>query len=375
VARALTDSEARVLSLLLANTARDERERLRQSGLPRSTYHAARRRAYQEGWLKDRYVPSPPLFGYPEMTFAVLRPFADRTTALATQWGGSAGLVHAWIGSQFALGVFFHRSRKERDRAESRLANGSAGTPVAVLHPPPTPAGCPAFFDFEGGWSHLSDAAGARGYPRGLPALPGADPSAPSTWSPRRRWAARELLERPFVVEREGRPGHLVGPFGLPFAQQRLLAEGWVLHRVLAEPSRIPPFRGRRMDRVILVTGALRDGVAAEALFMTLTRDCRVFPFLFAVADRTVLLGGLGQAPGPSPTAPAPARLPVTPTLRRALTDIQVLDDGTAQVRIVVDHRYDRLTPPDPKGDSRSLAPAEDATLRDDRAARAPDVG
>jgi len=67
--RGLTDAEARVIAVLLAARPDRERERLRLVTVPRSTYHAIRRRAYDEGWLRDRYVPHPVAFGRPFVTF------------------------------------------------------------------------------------------------------------------------------------------------------------------------------------------------------------------------------------------------------------------------------------------------------------------
>jgi hypothetical protein len=346
--RNLTEAEARVLSLLLANTAGDERERLRQSRLPRSTYHAARRRAYAEGWLKDRYLPSPALFGFPQVSVTMIRPFADRGAELAERWAREPGHVFGWVGSQMALGVFFHRSDKERSAAEVRAMEPTLGSGGLLFHPRPEEGGFPVYFDFEGLWAHLTGSDGTRAYPRGLPPLPPeVDPEDPARWNPRRNWAARELLVRPFAAEAQGRPGHLIGPFGLPFAQKHLLSQGWVVHRVLADPSRVPPYAGHSMDRVVLVTGTLRPGISPESMFVTLTRECRVFPFLYLVDSGRVLLGALGQSPGAGePSSPAETdRRPVLPTLRLALEGILVVEEAAGNLRTSADHRYDRMQP------------------------------
>lgn len=347
--RELTESEARVLALLLADTAQDERSRLRQSALPRSTYHAARKRAYAEGWLRDRYLPAPTLFGYPEVTIALARPFADQTQALSDRWAGEPGNVLLWVGPAVALGVFFHRTAREAKSASTRIARPELAASVLSLRPRPEERGLPAYFDFEGVWAHLSGAGGTQAYPKGLPPLPlGVDPAVPSTWTGRRRWAAGELLNRPFVAEAQGRPGHLVGTFGLPLAQKALLAQGWVLHRVLAEPASVPPFRGRLMDRIVLITGTLLEGIRADVLFATLCHECRVYPFLYVIDGPKLLIGALGQSvlnPEGGPTDPVPRR-PVMPTLRQTLQGIQIVEERAGNLRAVVDHRYDRITPP-----------------------------
>ncbi len=357
--RVLTESEARVLSLLLADTAADERSRLRQSGLPRSTYHAARKRAYAEGWLRDRYVPAPTLFGFPEVTIALGRPFADQAQALAERWAGEPGNVLLWVGPAAALGVFFHRTAKESKAAGQRLARPELTASVLALHPRADENGVPAYFDFEGVWSHLSGAGGTQAYPKGLPPLPPQiDPENPGLWNPRRRWAARELLTRPFTAEEQGRAGHLVGTFGLPLAQKALLAQGWVLHRVLAEPANVPPFRGRLMDRVVFITGTLQEGIRPEILFATLCHECRVFPFLYAVDGPHLLIGALGQSlVGPGAEMPeTEPRRPVMPTLQQSLQGIQVAEERAGGLRVVVDHRYDRIAPPEVAGPGPSTA-------------------
>lgn len=344
--RSLTDAEARVLSLLLANTAPDERGRLKESGLPRSTYHAARRRAYAEGWLRDRYLPAPTRFGFPSITIALARPFADQVPTLSEEWANLPGCVLLWVGTQSALGVFFHRSPTEQDRVADRVGAVDRASACLLLHPAVELGGLPVYFDFEGSWAHLAGDTGSRGYPKGLPPTLAPEARGPARWTGRERWAARELLRRPFEAEARGRPGHLIGPFGLPGAQKRLLAEGWVLYRVLAAPERIPPFRGRQADRIALISGTLREGITAPALFGALTQECRVYPFLYAVDGKKLLLGALGQSPGPSAPA-SPSRRPVLATLRQALEGIEIVEEHAGHMRAPVDHRYDRLAPPE----------------------------
>jgi hypothetical protein len=348
--RPLTDAEARVLSLMLGNAAPDERGRLRQSGLPRSTYHAARRRIYADGWLTDRYVPSPTLFGYPETTIVVGRPYADRPNALTEAWNHEDGNVLQWLSPQLALGVFFHRGPRERRAALARIADPALASGLVVLHPEVEANGVPVYFDLEGVWVHLSGAGAMQSYPKGLPRLPERlrTEDGGARWGSRSRWAARELLQRPLLVETHGRPGHLIGPFGLPSAQRRLLEEGWLLHRVLAEPGRIPSYRGRVMDRTILLTGTRVPGRGPEALFQELTGAARVFPFLFAADEERVLLGLLGQrAPTSGEVDPADAgRRPLMALLRESLREIQIVEEATDAIRAPVDHRFDRLSPP-----------------------------
>jgi hypothetical protein len=344
--RALTEAEARVIAVLLGGAGLSERERLHRIGVPRSTYHAARRRAYEEGWLEDRYVPDPARFGYPFVTFVVVRPYVDHIQELVAAWSAAPSNMLTWTTPQLALGVFFHSDRARADKEIGRLvppewSRWSYLLPVDVRGP-----SVPVFFDYEGLWGHIVDLPGTSTYPNGLGGSGLADDGVPAL-TDHQRWAARELVHRPFMADAEGRAGHLVGPLGLPFSQFRLLRLGWVTHRVLLDPGRVPPFRGRAGDQVTLVLGELREGARPEELFQTLTREARVFPFLYASDGHRLLMGALGRNPTsstPSSGSPEPRR-PVLPTLQAFLQGIEILSEAAAGFRSAVDHRYDRLFP------------------------------
>ncbi|MFZ0892249.1 MAG: hypothetical protein WB778_07405 [Thermoplasmata archaeon] len=346
--RALTESEARVIAVLLSALPDRERERLRRIDIPRSTYHAARRRAYEEGWLRDRYVPDPSRFGLPFAMFVVARPFVDRVADLVAEWQREPGNVVLWAGSQVALGVFFLPTVEEAKRISNQfdaLKLGSWHESITVRLDQPS---IPVYFDFEGLWSHLAAMAGTLAYPHGLGG-PGPDGEnderpAPGTLNPSMSWAVAELLHRPFVGQEQGRPGHLMGPLGLPFSQQKLLTRGWVLHRVFLEPSRLPAFKGRSADQVNLILGRPKSGTRPEELFATLTRDCRVFPFLYVASPERFLIAALGSSVPAAPTESGPEpRRPVLATLQANLEGIEIVQELAPNLVNHVDHRYDRL--------------------------------
>lgn len=345
--RALTDSEARVIAVLLAARPDRERERLHQIGLPRSTYHAVRRRAYEEGWLRDRYIPNPVALGRPFVTFLLARPYADRLSEFSATVTADDGNAVLWSGSQLAVAVFFHGKSTDGKRLVEQVGKArSAATPIVITVSADGPT-VPVYFDFEGLWCHLAGLEGTLAYPHGLGGAAPEDPSAeepePVVLTPHQTWAMRELLLRPFAASEQGRGGHLVGPFGLPFSQRRMLAKGWITHRTLLEPARLPSFQGRAADQVVLLSGTPRAGARPEELFSTLTQDCRVFPFLFVVGTDRWLLGALG-AGGP-PSGPASERRPVLPTLRESLEGIEILQEPASGFSSPVDHRYEPLLP------------------------------
>ncbi len=345
--RALTDSEARVIAVLLAARPDRERERLRQIGIPRSTYHAVRRRAYGEGWLRDRYIPHPIPLRRPYVTFLVARPYADRMAEFAESLSADPGDVVLWNGTQLSVSVFFHPKPDDGAKLATRLQRERLSAPPLTLTVDADGPTIPVYFDFEGLWCHLAGLEGTLAYPHGLGGhlesgtSDGDEELAPLT--SHQQWAIGELLNRPFTATEQGRGGHLVGPFGLPFSQRRLLAKGWITHRTLLEPARLPAYQGRSADQVFLISGTPRSGARPEVLFATLTRDCRVFPFLFVVGGERWLLGALGG--GPPTGTPDTERRAVLPTLRDAMEGIEILQEAASGFTSPVDHRYERLFP------------------------------
>ena len=342
--RALTDSEARVIAVLLAARPDRERDRLHQIGVPRSTYHAVRRRAYEEGWLRDRYIPHPVPLGRPFVTLMVARPYADRQEDFAGSLSEDEGNVLLWTGAQVAIAVFYHVKSTDPGKLADRIVAERLAPPPWVVSARADGPSVPVYFDFEGLWCHLASLEGTLAFPHGLGG--GIDPESESEprLSSHQQWALGELLRRPFVALDQGRGGHLVGPFGLPFSQRKLLARGWITHRTLLDPSRIPPFQGKLADQIVLVTGTPRADARAEKLFGVLTRESRVYPFLYAVGPDRWLIGALG-ASSPPPAGERASRRPVLPTLREYLEGIEIMQEAASGFTSPVDHRYDRLIP------------------------------
>jgi hypothetical protein len=344
--RALTDAEAKTIAVLLGSAAAPERERLARSGLPRSTYHAARRRAYLEGWLRDRYVPEPERFGFPFAVFLVARPFADRLDALLKLWSGDPGVVALWGGPGAVLGTFLRPSAEAaRSLAQSDAWRSLVSTSIPVVADLRGP-NVPVYYDFEGLWAHLAGISGTVAYPRGLGGSSPATDGEAERLTDHQRWAASELLARPF--DANGTSLRLVGPLGLPFSQQRLVARGWVNHRVFLDPSRLASYRGSAADLYVFIAGTPREGLRPELLFQRLVRESRVFPFLYALSPERLLIGALGSSTpqaGPSGKGEEVGRRPVMATLNESITGIELWQEPTGALPALIDHRYDRLLP------------------------------
>ncbi len=346
--RGLTDAEARVIAVLLASRPDRERERLHLIDVPRSTYHAIRRRAYDEGWLRDRYLPHPVAFGRPLVSFLLVRPFADRFDDLVRLLSEEPSAVVVWRGSQVVLAVIFHRKAADVERLVGKLDAGHLAPPPSVTTVAAEGPAIPVYFDYEGLWCHVAGFDGTLAYPHGLGGGATGEADGPPTVAPlsaHQWWAASELVLRPFAASDQGRGGHLVGPLGLPFSQRRLLQRGVVVHRTILDPGRLPPYQGRAADQVVLVTGTPKVDARPDVLFATLCRESRVYPFLFATGADRWLFGALGGST-PRTSDEGGARRPVLPTMREYLEGIEILQEPANGFVSTVDHRYDRLLPP-----------------------------
>jgi hypothetical protein len=283
-------------------------------------------------------------FGLRTARFWLLRPYADRQEELLRRLESRAGMVVLWQTPQSVFAVEVGTDPQPGKGGARQAPIEELTQERTVLVVPLASRGLPVYFDYEGLVAHLASHPGAKAYPRGLDHPPtGASTKGPVR-SPAIWETAHRLLLLPLSAPAEGRPGHRVGPQSLPRSQRRLLELGWVRRRVLPDPARIPPFRGREADEMVFIHGRWREGERADPLLRTLTGECHVFPFLFAFNEEALLLAALGQsAPGDAGVLGEASRRPVLPTLRQCLENIVVTRERVRSVVPRVDHRYDRL--------------------------------
>jgi hypothetical protein len=344
--RNLTENEIIVIKSLLATSPESGEDRIRRSGLPRSTYRDAKRRIYASGILEDRYVPSPAATGFNRVYFFVARPFTDQFLEASRRLSELSGTVVCWTGPQVLFGVIFSQSGAISGSLVERARRAEFGIPGALIDVAPNPANIPVYFDFEGAWVHFTSSNGSVGYPRAIPHVRNPD-DEPRFLQTREASMLRQLLLRPILGEGRRREPHLFGPAALPQSLQRWLDKGLVDWRVLLSLENPAAYRGISVSELLFVWGTLRERRSLQSFTNELTEEAGVFPFL-AVGDGTrVLIASLatGRFQTSDQIRAVTTRFPVTPILSRNLNRIESIRQPLAQLKVVVNHRYDRLVP------------------------------
>lgn len=326
--RPLTGSEAVVLRTVLAHTLGSEEGKVRDAHVPRTTYQTIRRRAFAEGWVKERFVPAPSIVGARTVTLRLMQPYAEHRRDAVDWFAQQPDIVLLWAFPETIFSVAFERDRRSPAVSSSWLR---AAWEVRVEN---LEQGIPVYFDFEGGWTRRAGLGTPRSYPVGLPR------SRRTLRAPPRE--VRELLVRPFNAPSRSPLRYLFSATHLPRRQRRVLVEGEMHRRNLLDLKAVPPLRDGGIERVVFVTGHPLRALAVASLLDALPSQLGVTPFLMAGSEDRVLLGLLAPIP-PSLASP---RGSVLATLQAHLEKIEILREPIAGLTEVVDHRYDRLAPP-----------------------------
>lgn len=346
----LNGSEARVLQALLAAGPESERERLRRLGLPRSTFHVARRKIYGQRWARDVYVPDPRSLGFPYATVALGQPHVENWTKLGEAWSSLGVAPVVWTSPTVTFAVGFHEDAESARAAAARLEKSDARD-VSVVSTLADPLAFPVYFDYEAGWGKYADLPGVLGYPRPLSAAERPFRTAGAPASPHERESMRSLFLAAATANAEGRPHPNSSPLLFPRAVQRMLRDDRVQHRVMPDFGRIPPLRAGAIGQAVFFSGELAPGRSAPELLSALIADCQAYPFFFAHDRNRVIFLNLARVPGSTPsTAPGTPRTtrPVLQVLQEHLRRIGFVREWLDQLRMPVDHEYERLLGPTP---------------------------
>ncbi|HUI38286.1 MAG TPA: hypothetical protein VLY85_01505 [Thermoplasmata archaeon] len=333
--RELTVAEYRTILSILAHPTASERDRIRLSRLPSSTYNVVRKRVFDEGWLSDSLVPNPGPCGFSGVELLLSRPSLSSRELLVQSWGGDPECVLLWAGVHAVFGIFF----RGRTRAPAR-GPGSEGPEAAVFRVFVGRRGgvIPAYFDYSGLWARFGRQPPPPSYPSGLD--PESDPAE------RRGLAAAQVLVRAGAGAAPVTP-RWINLLRLPRSPRRALERGIVQSRTILNLFHLPPFEGRRIGELVLIQGRLRDGSTAHGPLGALVSQCAVYPFLVAEAEGNLLLAGVGQtrSVGPGRVLVPAARRPVLKTLGEHLDPANVLIEPVEAVEEPIGHRYPRAIP------------------------------
>lgn len=340
--RSLTEAEARVIRSLLANPSGPERQRIRDAEVPRTTYQTVRRRALIHGWLSERYVPDPLLFGSDRVRLILAQPYAERWNDSIRLFRSFDGLAVLWASAETLLGVLF-------ESEASQLGSGSLTDSTFrrswTLNPSVREGQVVSYFDFEGAWSRWTLGKDPLAYPRGLPA--GSSDSI-----------ARARADRTSVWELVSYSMGSMTPLstssafrspGLSRGARRLLAARWFAHRIFPNLADIPPIRGYRPQHVVFVTAKPLPDKAPRDLFAELTQLGRSAPFLFVYEWDRVLFATLAPAPGEA----IKGRPSMVELLQRFVSKVEVVREPLDSLIPLLNHRYDRLALPRIRGGAR----------------------
>jgi hypothetical protein len=285
--RSCTEAEAKVIGSLLAAIPESERARIRRSGLSARTYEVARQRVLGAGWVYERDVPDPRIWGIERLRFElrVGQPSGD----IVTQWGRRNDSIFVLEADGLALGLFADL----RGTSAVRLAPDSDRGRSVVTAPLSQPS-VPVYFDFEGAWAEITGGPAPSRYPRSVPAARSFEEDS-GRWSLGRR-EFRDVQEQ---VTRQFRTNHRhLGPLIGRKGKSRTVAQGLVQRRAFLNLARFPGYGDWRLQRLGFVHGRLRPGFAsASGLFRDLVGNAGMRPFLYVTDGAAFLIGGLSPIP------------------------------------------------------------------------------
>jgi hypothetical protein len=333
--RSLSDSEVRVIRELLADLPTSEQDHVSRSGVPRTTYQSVRARVFNNGWLIERYVPSPELAGSDCVEFTLAQPFAEQRGDAIAEILSDKRVVLLWSSPDTLLSVGLRRGRPGAPDPDS--SNQSFRQVWTVSS---GPGELLAYFDFEGAWSRWTLGPESVGYPRSIGNTSWASQGTVAGLTPLERRNAWDLVKSTWTKE-SLLPGlaRLVQP-GLRRRRARLISEKIVDHRIFADLQRMPPVEGRRVERVVFVTGTRLPDTRPLELFEQLVGPGAVSPFLYAFDQQRILMATLSPRPEGGPQREAS----VLGLLRGYLRQIEVIREPIGALRPLIDHRYDRVT-------------------------------
>ena len=312
--------------------------------LPRRTFQTVRRRVYERGWIADRFVPSPSVFGSDRIVFALAQPLSDRAADLVGRWRSRPENVLLWASDESILGVFLD-PRSDAHPLWAGLDIERSSRNYCVIRAAPDRSGVPVYFDYEAAWVRATGLPGVVRYPRGLErdssTTNGNKVRSPS---PPQRRAVADLASD--VRTHSGTAAN--GPFASWLerrsAEERYIRKGWGTFRPFLNPIEVARSVTGFPAWSAFVWGTLLPEVRVQDLFQALVAEAVVSPFLFVTDGPNVLFATLSEGPGNRRRV---ERVAVLAVVRRYLRDIAVVRWPLGPTRAIIDHAYgSNLGPP-----------------------------
>lgn len=338
--RPLTLAEIQVVRSILAARQSSERDRIRESELPKRTYEVARKRLLGAGVVVDRWVPDPRTLGFGMVTFDLESGSPISVPACVRERAGWPTSTLVWGFRELFLTVSFWPTASD-DRTSAEHAPHANSRSEVHIRAPLDGDSVAVFFDFEAAWSAVSGIAGSLTYPKGIPTsgkLISEDGSVPT--SPRERlWLAR-VLERSESLDVGDRGGVHLGSALRDLTLRRVINRKLLSRRGFIDPSRPIATPGWELRQIVFVQGRRRSGGSLHALRRTLLEQHRSAPFLFVSDDLQVLMGFLSPAPASLVRDPS---VSLASTLSSYLDALRVFRCDVDSAKTAVNHDYRKL--------------------------------
>jgi hypothetical protein len=341
LAREATPAECAVIWSLLAANSISERERIVASGLSPRTYEVARRRVFEAGWVHERFVPDPLAWGYSTLDLLVAQPNPGAGGALVSRLMAAPGVFLIWQGTGVVFAASFATRGLGTVRGFTAISSTASGANFQLSLDLDGPS-VPIYFDFEGAWSRVLEAAAPRVYPRPLPRWSGGGTSGDELPRPRLRGDAEALIRRPFRQPESLTTGKHLGSLAGLGAGRRALLAGLVERRCFPDLGKLPGYRGWSLRNVAFHLGELRAGEGPERLYRELLLEGGMTPFLFVTDRRSVLIGALSPPPR---SKGGTNRRRISEILDGLLESSTLVSAPIDSLSAPMNHQYDRLLP------------------------------
>jgi hypothetical protein len=334
-----TEAEALVIHSLLASIPERERIRILRTGLSPRTYETARARVLSMGWISERYVPDPRLWGFTSLRFDIATSNSGTRPNVGQARRADSILIHQIQGDGFALEVSAQcaNDKREPPRVHEADTPGTRHWSLVASLDEPT---IPIFFDYEGAWIRIMGVGSPLRYPRGMPSVEGFQVGSVSRHLARGLREAEKLVQQPFLERSKVASRSHLGPLLSRSGEREAQRLGLVERRSFLNPARLPGVKPWTLGHVAHLYGTLKDREIAQTLYHELVVEHGMTPFLFVASGRTVLIGALSPQPEPRRRE---TRTSVTDVFEKSMETLEFAITPANSFKTQLDHRYDSI--------------------------------